>query len=101
MIENDLQTNFASKPGYQVTTPISASTTTTIGGETWTYEIATYQNPDQNNTVEQVEVYATVHQGKAYIIELQAPQNLYDTVNTQYFVPMLNRFQFQAATPTS
>ncbi len=101
LIENDLQTNFASKPGYQVTTPISASTTTTIGGETWTYEIATYQNPDQNNTVEQVEVYATVHQGKAYIIELQAPQNLYDTVNTQYFVPMLNRFQFQAATPTS
>jgi hypothetical protein len=100
LIDSDLQTNFANKPGYQLTTPNSASTTTTIGGETWTYEIATYQNPDQNNTTEQIAVYATVHQGKAYIIELQAPQNLYNTVNTQYFEVMLNRFQFQSATPT-
>ncbi|HLI07298.1 MAG TPA: zinc-ribbon domain-containing protein [Ktedonobacteraceae bacterium] len=94
LVANDLQTNYSTKPGYQVTTPASASATTTIGGETWTYEIATYQNPEQNNTMEQITVYATVHQGKAYIIELQAPQNLYDTVNQQYFTPMLNRFQF-------
>jgi hypothetical protein len=102
LVANDLQTNYSNKPGYQVTTPASASATTTIGGETWTYEIATYNNPEQNNTMEQITVYATVHQGKAYIIELQAPQNLYDTVNQQYFTPMLNRFAFQStATPTS
>lgn len=106
LIENDLQTNFASKPGYQVTTPISASTTMTIGGETWTYEIATYQQnagpAGPNNTMEQIAVYATVHQGKAYIIELQAPQSLYDTANSQYFQLMLNKFQFlSATTPTS
>lgn len=98
LVNNDLQANFASKPGYTVTTPASASTTTTIGGETWTYEVVTYQNAEQNNAVEQVAVYATVHQGKAYIIELQAPQNLYATVNTQYFEVMLNRFQFQQTT---
>lgn len=99
LVANDLQTNFASKPGYQLITSTEGSTAT-IGGETWTYEAATYQNADQNNTVEQIVVYATVHQGKAYIIELQAPQSLYSTVNTQYFTPMLNRFQFESAPTT-
>jgi hypothetical protein len=40
-------------------------------------------------------VYATVHQGKAYIIELQAPDAQFDSANTQYFEAMLGRFQFQ------
>ena len=95
LVTNDLQTNFAGKPDYQPITS-TAGSTATIGGETWTYESATYQNPEQNNTVEQITVFATVHQGKAYIIELQAPQSLYGTVNAQYFTPMLTRFQFEA-----
>jgi len=42
-----------------------------------------------------IEVYATIHQGKAYIIELQALDSQFDAVNTQYFERMLVRFQFQ------
>ena len=66
--------------------------TTTIGGANWSYGIATYQ---LNSATERVEVFATVYQHKAYIIELQAPDAQFDTLNTSYFEPMLNRFQFQ------
>ena len=88
LVNTDLQTNFASKPGY---TPPTASATTTIGGENWTYAIAHYQ---LNNQMERIEVFATVHQGKAYIIELQAPESEFDAMNSQYFEMMLGRFQF-------
>ena len=97
LVNQDLQSNFATKTGYTLITP---SATTTIDGENWTYAVATYQNAALNNTVEQVAVYATVHQGKAYLIELQAPQTLYTTVNTQYFDLMLKQFQFQQVTTT-
>ena len=87
-VTTDLQTNFH-------VTPPSLSTTT-IGGETWAYAIAQYQSP--SNVKEQIEVFATVHQGKAYIIELQASVDQFSTVNTKYFAKMLGSFQFVSST---
>lgn len=92
LVDNDLN-NFASQPGYM---PPTSSSSTTIAGENWVYKIASYQ---VNNQQEQIEVYATVHQGLAYIIELQASTSQFDAANTQYFEYMLGRFQFQQATP--
>lgn len=89
LVANDLQANFANQQGY---TPPATTQTTTIGGENWTYQIAHYQS---NNQQERIEVFATVHQGKAYIIELQAPESQFDTTyNTSYFATMIGRFQF-------
>jgi zinc-ribbon domain len=95
VLMNDLQTNFASKPGYAPPTPPPAANAT-IGGAPW-YAVATSYNDDQNQPVH-VEVYATVYQGKAYIIELQAPDgsNQFDGVKQQYFVNMLVKYQFLA-----
>lgn len=89
LVTADLQANYSSLPGY--TAPSGGALNYTIGGENWTYETASYQ---LNGQPEQVVVYATVHQQKAYIIELQAAASLFATVNTQYFTVMLNKFQF-------
>jgi len=89
LVAADLQTGFASQTGY---VPPTTTENTTIGGENWTYEIAHY---NINSQVERIEVFATVHQGKAYIIELQAPDSQFDALNTQYFATMIGRFQFQ------
>ena len=109
LLSMDLTNNYASKPGYSGSTPTPTpgitptptlgttptvtptSNTTTIGGENWSYAIVTYQ---LNGTTEQVEVFATVHKNNAYIIELQAPQAQFDSINTAYFESMLNRFAF-------
>ena len=90
LVNNDLN-NFSSQPGYNAPTS-SPSSNATIGGENWSYQIAYYQ---LNSQTVRIEVYATVHQGKAYIIELQALDAKFETVNTQYFERMLVRFQFQ------
>jgi hypothetical protein len=58
-------------------------------------EVAYYQTDTQR---ERVVVYATVHQGKAYIIELEAPDPQFDGINAQYFGYILNKFQFVQAT---
>ncbi len=93
LVSSDLKNNFSSQPGYITPTPTSTtSSNTTIGGENWSYQTAYYQ---LNSQTERIEVYATVHQGKAYIIELQAPDAQFDSANTQYFEAMLGRFQFQ------
>lgn len=84
LVISDLQTNFHVTP--------SSLSTTTIGGETWAYAIAQYQSP--SNVNEQVQVFATVHQGKAYIIELQASAKQFADVNNLYFEKMLGSFQF-------
>ena len=89
LVSTDLQTGFASQPGY---VPPTTSENTTIGGENWTYQIAHF---NINSQVERIEVFATVHQGKAYIIELQASDSQFDTLNSQYFATMIGRFQFQ------
>ncbi len=90
LVNNDLN-NFSSQPGYNAPTP-TPSSNATIGGENWSYQIAYYQ---LNGQTTRVEVYATVHQGKAYIIELQAIDTNFEMVNTQYFERMLAIFQFQ------
>jgi hypothetical protein len=98
LINNDLQTNFASQPGYVAPKQTS---TTTISGETWATAVAYYQgkiSQDGTPTKERLEIFTIVHQGKGYIIELQAPNAQFDTVNTQSFENMLGRFQFLPAT---
>jgi len=89
LVNSDLKNNFASQSGYN---PPTSSSSTTIGGVTWVYSAATY---DLNGQTERVQVYATVHQTKSYIIELEAADSDFDTVNTKYFETMLGSFQFQ------
>ncbi len=91
LVVNDLQSGFANQPGY---TPPASTAVTTIGGETWTYGVAYYQ---PNTQRERVEVFATVHLGKNYVIELQAADSVFDQVNNQYYSTMIGRFQFQQA----
>ena len=88
LVTSDLQANFATQPGY---TPPTGTQSTTIGGVTWVYQVAGYQ---LNNQPEQIEVYATVFQGKGYLIELQAASSQFNAVNTQYFATMIGSFQF-------
>ncbi|TMD68115.1 MAG: zinc ribbon domain-containing protein [Chloroflexi bacterium] len=92
LVDADLLNVYASKTGY--TAPTSKSVTT-IGGETWTYAIAYYQ---LNGQKERVEVFATIHSKKGYLIELQAADSQFDAVNTQYFAIMIARFQFLSST---
>ena len=92
LVDNDLQSGFSAQPGYVAPTSKSV---TTIGGETWTYAIAYYQ---LNSQKERVEVFATIHSGKGYVIELQAADSQFDAVNSQYFATMIGRFQFQQST---
>jgi hypothetical protein len=92
LVSTDLQTSFASKPGYA---PPTGTQSTTIGGVTWVYQSASYQ---LNSQPEQIEVYATVYQGKGYVIELQAASSQFSTVNTQYFATMIGSFQFYQST---
>jgi hypothetical protein len=89
LVNSDLKNNFASQSGY---TPPTSSSSTTIGGVTWVYSTATY---DLNGQMERVQVYATVHQTKSYIIELEAADSDFDAVNTKYFETMLGSLQFQ------
>jgi len=92
-VSSDLN-GFFSRLGSITPTP-TPSSNTTIGGENWVYQTASYQ---LNGQTERIEVYATVHQGKAYTIELDAPNAQFDAVNMQFFETMLGRFQFQQAT---
>jgi hypothetical protein len=95
ILMNDIQTTFASQPGYVA--PTTPPATATIGGAPWSATAISY-NDAQNQPV-YAEVYATVYQGKAYIIELQAPSanNQFDAIKQQYFVNMLVKFQFLPA----
>lgn len=88
LVAGDLQANFQSKQGY---TPPTSSSPATIGNVTGVTQIAYYQN---NSQKVRIEVYAIVHQGKAYIVELQAPESQFESINAQYFENMLGRFQF-------
>ena len=90
LVANDLQQNFATKGNYAVVTPAA---TDSLGGETWFKETITYQEAAQPK--ELVEVYANVHQGKAYIIELQASADQFVTATTPDFATIKNQFQFQ------
>lgn len=82
---------FSSQPGFQGP---QGTQNTTIGGTNWSYQTISYQS---NGQPEQVNVYATVYQGKGYVIELQAQQDQFGSAYGQYFSPMLTRFQFAPA----
>lgn len=88
---------FASKTNAMTPTPTAAGPTTTISGETWASGMISYQMDGQPK--ERVQVYATVYQGKAYVIELEAPDAQFDTINSQYFVNMIGKYQFQQTSP--
>lgn len=93
ILMNDVQGTFGAQPGYAAPT-VPPAANATIGGAPW-YAIATNYNDTQNQPIH-VEVYTTVYQGKAYIIELQAPESngQFDLVKQQFFVNMLVKFQF-------
>ncbi len=84
--------NFSSQTGYQSPQNLPS---VTIGGENWNAQVLYYQI---NGQTEQVNIYATIHQGKGYVIELQAGQTQFPSATTQYFGPMIASFQFVAAT---
>lgn len=88
----DDTSNFSSQTGYQSPQTLPS---VTIGGANWNAAVLYYQ---LNGHVEQVNIYATIYQGKGYVMELQAAQDQFSSTNTQDFTPMLNSFQF--VTPT-
>lgn len=81
---------FSNQPGFQGP---QGTQSATIGGTNWSYQTIFYQS---NGQIEQVNVYATIYQGKGYVIELQAQQSQFAPAYAQYFTPMLTRFQFAA-----
>jgi hypothetical protein len=85
---------YFNKPGFTASPNTSA---VTISGETWMQSIATYQGSPQQGDMqkERIEVFGIIHNGKSYVIELNAPDSYFDSVNAQYFVNMTGRFQFQ------
>lgn len=93
LIAADLNTQFAGQQGYMAPT---SSSNAWIDGAKWLNASASYQF---NNQTEDVEVFAIVYQQRSYIIELQAPDSLFNQINTQYFELMLGRFQFQQSAP--
>ena len=88
IVQMDLQQNFVNKTGYTV---VTADSSAHLGGETWFKTVITYQGTTQQ---EYVEVYGDVHQGKGFILELQASQDQFPAVNTQYFENITGRFLF-------
>jgi hypothetical protein len=91
LVSNELQASYATQPGYTAPTTTSAAT---ISGETWIKAVASYQGTSQQ---EEVEVLATVHGSKAYVIDLNAPTSQFVAVNGQAFVYILGKLQFSAA----
>jgi hypothetical protein len=93
LIAADLNSQFANQQNYLAPT---SSSNAWIDGAKWLNESASYQ---LNNQTEDVEIFAIVYQQRSYIIELQAPDSLFNQINTQYFEMMLGRFQFQQSAP--
>ncbi|HLG75333.1 MAG TPA: hypothetical protein VKX46_02895 [Ktedonobacteraceae bacterium] len=88
LVTAELQTRFAQQPGFLAA---ELTPTATIGGETWATGSALYQG---GTGTEHVAVYAIVHQQRAYLIEFQAPDAVFNTINSTYYAPMLTTFQF-------
>lgn len=98
VVTADLQKNFASRTGYVAPTSSPTAAPFPIGGDSnWVYTTATYQSAENQPVT--VQVYGVIRDGKAYIIELQALQAQFESpVNSQYYQPMLRKFQFQHST---
>jgi len=92
LVDTELQNISKTQSGY---TPPTSKLVTTIGGETWTYAVAYFQ---LNGIKERIAVYATIHAKKGYVIELQAADDQFEAINTQYFSKMIARFQFLPST---
>ena len=61
------------------------------GGQVWQSGVATF-GPD--TAPNRVQVYATVYDGKPFVITLVAPDDLFENGQEHYFEPMLATFQF-------
>lgn len=95
LINSDLQ-EIASQNNATATAPLSACPPQQpIGGNSWTCEMTTLQSNGEQ-TVLQAMIYATVYQGKSYVIELVATQDTFANNQGTYFTPMLNSFKFVA-----
>src|SRR5207248_5451751 len=75
LVNNELQASYATQPGYTAPTSTLAAT---VSGETWIKTVAYYQGASQQ---EEVEVLATVHNSKAYVIDLNAPTSQFVAIN--------------------
>lgn len=72
--------------------PIPAAT---IAGQTWQSGIANINEVANGQTLNvRLQVYATIHNGKPYIINVYALTDAFPTGSEQYFAPMLNSFKF-------
>jgi hypothetical protein len=67
-----------------------------IGGEQWQSSVALLSI---SGVSVRVQVYATVHNGKPYILSLEAADERFDTGRQLYFGPMLGSFQFLPSLP--
>ena len=79
----------------RVTGPLPA---VTIGGQTWQSGAAVF---DVLQLHSRVQVYATLYQGKPYVITLLAPDASFTAGDRQYFKTMLATFQFVPTSPSS
>jgi hypothetical protein len=70
----------------------------TIGGQTWQSGAAVF---DVAQLHSRVQVYATLYQGKPYVITLLAPDASFAAGDQLYFKTMLTTFQFVSTTPSS
>ncbi|GCE16331.1 hypothetical protein KDK_01310 [Dictyobacter kobayashii] len=97
LLAAEIQTTYASKPGYEAPQPPTGQAAT-IGGETWSTATIAYMS--DNQTKEHVAVCVTVHQGKIFVMEFQAPDAQFAQVSTAYYNIMIGKFQFiQTGTP--
>jgi hypothetical protein len=100
ILNSELQTNFATKPGY---IPPQGTGVTTLGGETWAATTVYYQSangygpPNASQQRLHVAIYTIVYQSKGYAIEIQAPdpdgQQFTQSYN-MYYAMMLSKFSF-------
>jgi hypothetical protein len=86
---NNLRQN-AGTTGFQQT---AGTQQAIIGGVTWTGGAATLQ---QGTTTIAVQVYATVHKDRAYIINMLAANTSLEAARAQYFNSILDSFNFLA-----
>jgi hypothetical protein len=74
----------------------SGSQTREIGGFTWQSGAGLITN---NSSGIHLQVYATVYQGKPYLINLLCAQDRFSAGSLEYFDPMLSSFVFLNTAP--
>jgi len=89
-VARKFQDNFQQVPG--------PAPSVMIGGVTWQSGVGLLTG-DPNQGSFRVQVYATVYQGKPYIINLLAPDAKFSVAEKYFFTPMLQTFEFLPAKP--